>query len=254
MKTLYAILILTLSFTGIIAQSIVLPSYQQGQYENDTVYTYFGSLPSAGIGTIQFGGSLLSTGFITGVGFKVVVDSTDPGLSSTHAAFRDSLGTLVPVYQGDTLSFPVSFQLYAGAIGFHVIIEGNPQLANETYLCNLEYTFSTGTDWGMIVMESTPDSCLVDPISKLTEFNRDVKVSAYPNPFTQNTTIEFDNHSNESYTCVLYDLFGKEIRTIKNNGSSKIKVDRGNLSAGTYLFQLQNDHGAISNGKLLIQD
>ena len=246
-------LLLLLSFTGIIAQSIVLPSYQQGQYENDTVYTYYGSLPSAGIGNIDFGGSLLSTGFINGVDFKVVVDSTDPGVSPIHAAFRDSLGTLVPVYQGDTLAIPASFQLYAGAIGFRVIIEGTPQLANETYLCNLEYTFTTGADWGMLIIESTPDSGQVDPISGSIEITENQKINIYPNPFKRSTTIEFENHTKEPYACILYDLLGKEVRTIKNIGSNKFIIEKEGLPSGTLIFQLRNKHGIISTGKLMTE-
>jgi len=210
-------------------------------------------LPSTGLGNIDFGGSLLSTGFINGVDFKVVVDSTDPGVSPIHAAFRDSLGTFVPVYQGDTLAVPAAFQLYAGAIGFRVILEGTPQLANETYWCNLEYTFTTGTDWGMLIMESTLDSCLVDPGTGLIEITEDQEINVYPNPFKQRTTIEFENHSSEPYTCILYDLLGKEIRTIKNIVSNRIVVEKEGLPSGTLIFQLRNKYGIISTGKLMTE-
>jgi hypothetical protein len=246
-------LLLLLSFTSLIAQPIALPSYQQGHYENDTVYTYYGSLPSSGIGNISFNGVLLSTGFVTGVDFKVVVDSTDPGASPIHAAFRDSLGTFVPVYQGDTLAVPAAFQLYAGAIGFRVIIEGTPQMANETYLCNLEYTFTTGTDWGMLIMESTPDSCQVDPISGSIEINEDPKINIYPNPFKRRTTIEFENHTKEPYAFILYDLLGKEVKTIKNIGSNRIVVEKEGLPSGILIFQLRNKYGIISTGKLMTE-
>ena len=182
-----------LSWTSSIAQSIILPTYQQGQNENDTVYTYYGSLPFTGIGSVDLGGSLAS-GFITGVDFKIVVDSTNQGASQTHAAYRDSLGTLVPVYQGDTLVIPASFQLYAGDIGFRIIIEGKPQIAGESYLCDLGYTFTTGSDWSMLITENTQDSCLVDQFNGLNENTENQNIQVFPNPFNQKKTIEFENY------------------------------------------------------------
>ncbi len=241
-----------LAWTSAIAQSIDLPTYQQGQYENDTIYTYYGSLPFTGMGSVGFGGSI-SSGFITGVDFKIVVDSTNQGASPTHAAYRDSLGTWVPVYQGDTLDIPASFQLYAGDIGFHIIIEGTPQIAGESYLCDLGYTFSTGSDWGMIILENTEDSCLVDQFNGLNDNTQNHKIKVFPNPFNQNTTIEIESYSNELYDCILYDLLGKKVRTINNINSTKFMIDKEGLPMGTYIFRLQNKNGIMATGKLIIE-
>ena len=253
MKSLFPILIFVLlSCTSTIAQTITLPNYIEGQYENDIVYTYYGSLPSTGIGNIDLGGSLAS-GFITGVDFKIVVDSTNQGASPTHAAFRDSLGTLVPVYQGDTLYIPASFQLYAGDIGFHIIIEGTPQIAGESYLCDLGYTFSTGSDWGMLILENTQNACLVDQLNGLNDNTQNHNIKVFPNPSNQNTTIEIENYSNELYDCIIYDFLGKKVKSINNISSHKFMIDKEGLTTGTYIFQLENKYGIIANGKLTIE-
>lgn len=246
------IIITLLSFINSIAQSITLPNYMEGQYESDTVYSYYGSFTSTGVGNVELGGSLAS-GFITGFDFKIVVDSTNQGSSPTHAAYWDSLGTLVPVYQGDTLDIPASLQLYAGDIGFLVIIEGIPQIAGETYLCDLGYTFSTGSDWGMLIIENTQDSCLVDQFNELNEnvINQSIKV--YPNPFSQNTTIELENYSNEPYNYTLYNLLGKEVQTIKCLSSNNFMIEKEGLPIGAYIFQLQNKFGVIHTGKVVIE-
>lgn len=251
MKSILIIFAL-LSWTSSIAQSITLPTYQQGQYENDTIYTYYGSLPFTGLGSVDLGGSLAS-GFITGVDFKIVVDSTNQGASPTHAAYRDSLGTLVPVYQGDTLDIPASFQLYAGDIGFHIIIEGTPQIAGEAYLCDLGYMFSTGSDWGLLITENTQDSCLVDQFNGLNEHNEGQHVKVFPNPFDQTSTIEIENYSNELYSCILYDFLGEKVKSINNISSNKFMIDKEGLTTGTYIFQLQNKYEIISTGKLIIE-
>lgn len=251
MKSTFIIFAL-LSCINSIAQTITLPTYVEGQYENDTVYTYYGSLQSTGKGSVELGGSIVS-GFITGVDFKIVVDSTNQGASPTHAAYRDSLGTLVPIYQGDTLDLPASFQLYAGDIGFHIIIEGTPQIAGETYLCDLGYMFSTDTDWGMLITENTQDSCLVDQFNGLNEYIENPHIKVFPNPFKQNTTIEIKNYSSESYDCILYDFLGKKVKTINNINSTKFMIDKEGLPMGTYIFRLQNKHGIMATGKLIIE-
>lgn len=251
MKSTFIIFAL-LSCINSIAQTITLPTYVAGQYENDTVYTYYGSLPFTGMGSVGLGGSIAS-GFITGVDFKIVVDSTNQGASPTHAAYRDSLGTLVPVYQGDTLDLPASFQLYAGDIGFHIIIEGTPQIAGEAYLCNLGYMFSTGTDWGLLITENTQDSCLVDQFNGLNVHTERPHIKVFPNPFKQNTTIEIKNYSNDLYDCILYDFLGKKVKTINKINSTKFMIDKEGLPMGTYIFRLQNKHGIMATGKLLIE-
>jgi hypothetical protein len=251
MKSIFVIFTLLL-YINSIAQTITLPSYVAGQYENDTIYTYYGSLPFTGLGSVDLGGSIAS-GFITGVDFKVVVDSTNQGASPTHAAYRDSLGTLVPVYQGDTLGIPASFQLYAGDIGFHIIIEGTPQIAGEAYLCDLGYMFSTGSDWGLLITENTQDSCLVDQFNGLNEHTESPHIKVFPNPFNQNTTIEIENYSNELYSCILYDFLGKKVKSINNISSNKFIINKEGLTTGTYIFQLQNNYEIIATGKLIIE-
>ena len=251
MKSTFLIFTL-LSWTSTIAQTITLPSYVEGQYENDTVYTYYGSLLLTGMGSIDFGDSIVS-GIITGVDFKIVVDSTNQGASPTHTAYRDSMGTLVPVYQGDTLDIPALFQLYAGDIGFHIIIEGTPQIAGEPYFCDLGYTFSTGTHWGMLILENTQDSCLVDQFNGLNDNIKNHNIKVFPNPFNQNTTIEIEIYSNELYNCIVYDFLGKKVKSINNISSNKFMIDKEGLPVGTYIFQLKNKYAIIATGKLIIE-
>jgi hypothetical protein len=206
-----------------------------------------------GSGDVGLGGSLAS-GFITGVNFKIIIDSINQGTSSVHAAFRDSLGAAVPVYQGDTLALPASFQLYSGAIGFRVIIEGTPQIAGEPYLCDLAYTFTWGDSWGMLILENTLESCIVDQSNGLNETTEKQKTKAFPHPFKQHATIEFENYSKEPYNFMLYNLLGKEVKTIKHINSNQFKIEKDGLATGTYIFHLQNKSGIIATDKLVIAE
>ena len=235
-----------------IAQSFNLADYNKGQYKNDTIYTYSGDFPNSGIGSVKLGGSLASK-FITGVDFKIVIDSTNKGSAQGHTFFRDSLGTLVPVYQGDTVILPVSFKLYAGNIGFRIIIEGTPQIVGESYLCDLGYAASTGNNWNLIISENTASYCTVDQLNRLSQRITDKNVKVFPNPFKHNTTIEFENNNKGPCTFILQNLLGEKVKTITNISSNKFLITKKGLSIGTYIFILQKENGIIATGKLIIE-
>lgn len=235
MKPVLFIALSILSLTNLSAQSINLPVYTQGQYENDTIFTYYGSLPFTGIGSVGFGGALTSN-FISGVKFKVVIDSTDNGASPSHAAFRDSSGVMVAMYKGDTLDIPVSFQLFAGHVGFHVNIEGTPLIAGESYLCDLGYTFNLGNDWGMIIMENSQNTCLVHQAQGIYNNGYIESFNVYPNPAGDIIAIRTNNKIPGS-TYTIINQSGEKVLS-GNLISETTTVDIKQLAAGIYVIQI----------------
>lgn len=65
----------------------------------------------------------------------------------------------------------------------------------------------------------------------------------YPNPFNPSTTIEFSIPRNETVTLKVYDMLGREVRTLVSEnlaaGSYKTRFDAGNLASGVYFYLLQ---------------
>ncbi|MCX6180593.1 MAG: T9SS type A sorting domain-containing protein [Bacteroidetes bacterium] len=235
MKTVLFITFSILLWTSIAAQTINLPAYRQGQYENDTIFTYYGSLTSTGIGSVDFGGGLNSN-LISGVKFKMLVDSTDKGASPTHAAFRDSLGTMVAMHKGDTLDIPASFQLFAGKVGFHIIIEGTPSTGGAPYLCDLGYTFTVGNDWIMLIEEKSQKTCQVN-ISQGIYDNRDLEnFNVYPNPASDNIAINTNSQSIGSAYTLINQLGEKVLSGTLTSETTIVDIDQ--LATGIYLFQI----------------
>lgn len=66
----------------------------------------------------------------------------------------------------------------------------------------------------------------------------------YPNPFNPHTTIEFKIDKPGNIKIVIYDLLGREIKTMinehKNVGSYKLTFNAEDLSSGIYFYQLSN--------------
>jgi hypothetical protein len=66
---------------------------------------------------------------------------------------------------------------------------------------------------------------------------------SYPNPFDQNTTIEYKLPVDGKVKLIIYDFLGKEIATLVNEskpaGTYKINFSANKLLAGTYLCRIQ---------------
>jgi hypothetical protein len=65
----------------------------------------------------------------------------------------------------------------------------------------------------------------------------------YPNPFNPATTIEYRLSASSDVTLKVYDLLGREIRTLvserQNSGSHTVTFDGQNLSSGVYFYTLR---------------
>lgn len=75
----------------------------------------------------------------------------------------------------------------------------------------------------------------------------------YPNPFSQTTTLEFDNSLEEKCILTLYNLFGQIMMSVDGNTSDKIVIERQNLPCGLYFFRLDTESKTIAKGKLIIE-
>jgi len=68
----------------------------------------------------------------------------------------------------------------------------------------------------------------------------------YPNPFNPITNIEYSIPKTSFVTLKVFDLLGREIRTLVNKekavGTYHVSFDASNLSSGIYLYRLQSDN------------
>jgi uncharacterized repeat protein (TIGR01451 family) len=76
-----------------------------------------------------------------------------------------------------------------------------------------------------------------------------LSLKAYPNPFSDYAIIEFENERNQPVTLTLTDLNGKLICTVPST-ENKIRINKNQLSAGTYLFEVRGDN-MRGTGKLI---
>ena len=140
-----------------------------------------------------------------------------------------------------------------------------------------EYTFPRGllseaysvqqtTDGGYILLGYTTDTVggvdsdmylvKIDPWGTVSIFDNDLptlNIFAYPNPFTEYTTIELNDSKNREFSMTLLNSQGQIIRTIKNITVGQIILKRDDLTSGLYIFQLTTGRQVVAVGKLIIE-
>jgi len=89
-------------------------------------------------------------------------------------------------------------------------------------------------------------------ISELLGGNELIRV--YPNPFTNNATFELSTEVSLNNTkVVIYDVLGKEVKTLSDLTGYKMNLERGDLQSGLYFFRLLNEGELITGGKFVIE-
>ena len=79
------------------------------------------------------------------------------------------------------------------------------------------------------------------------------KIKFSPNPFSSTTTLQADNPFHNA-TLTLYNLYGQQIKQIKNISGQVITLFRDNLPSGLYFLHLTQDNKVVTNDKLIITD
>lgn len=79
----------------------------------------------------------------------------------------------------------------------------------------------------------------------------------YPNPFNPSTSISYQLNSNSFVSLVVFDLMGREIRTLVNKnteaGNHSIEFDASGLNSGIYLYRLKSSSSIEIRKMLLVK-
>ncbi len=76
-------------------------------------------------------------------------------------------------------------------------------------------------------------------------------ITIYPNPFTQQATIDFYGVQHNT-TIKIIDVIGKEIKSINFSGKECV-IEKGELKSGIYFLQTSDENKKVINRKLVVQ-
>lgn len=195
---------------------------------------------------------------------------------STYITVRDSAGVVDTVYPDAAWTSPVVMSLSHG----DVTGDGNDELAigyqsngyDSVTVYHQEWseedTAYVGTDTTMIQMDPQVNiRVLSSTATGLKELTNkvvtpdDYKLEPnYPNPFNPTTTIRFSLPVNKQISLVVYDVLGREVKTLINSkqmrkGSYEVTWDGTNnagneVSSGTYIYRLE--YGNFSQSRKMM--
>lgn len=96
------------------------------------------------------------------------------------------------------------------------------------------------------------DVSVVDCTTGISETSAAAAATVYPNPFTTNATIRFDNPGHETCVLTLYDACGREVQTITDCRTDNVVLEKTNMEAGLYYFVVRSPCGVKATGKLVV--
>ena len=88
-------------------------------------------------------------------------------------------------------------------------------------------------------------------INEIANHNTEIKI--FPNPFSTLTTLQSENTFKDA-TLTVCNLYGQEVKSLKNLSGQTIILNRDNLPQGLYFIQLTENNKTISVEKLVITD
>lgn len=89
----------------------------------------------------------------------------------------------------------------------------------------------------------------VDTLTGISEFSKPA-ICIYPNPLSENATIEFYNPSYSSYNLSIYSISGNKVFERLNIRSECIDLERGKLPHGVYIVEIKGEK--VFRGKMLV--
>jgi len=173
-------------------------------------------------------------------------------------------------YQGGDITSPASYEfsiidsLYREADGIWSVIN----LANVDDDPHLEVLYASSSSIGDMFGQSTPPIVILDLVSTAVEQQKSAQPADYalsqnyPNPFNPNTAISYSVPTSTHVTLKIYNVMGKEIKTLVNEtrsaGIHSVTWDGTNnagqkVTSGIYFYSLKADNFTDTKQMILMK-
>ncbi|BDS13654.1 leucine-rich repeat domain-containing protein [Aureispira anguillae] len=80
-----------------------------------------------------------------------------------------------------------------------------------------------------------------------------IKVTVFPNPFEQSTTLKIEGKEYQELELMVFDVTGRQVAVHRNWYNNQIQLSRGSLQAGVYIYQLRGDSVLLNTGKIIVK-
>ncbi len=80
---------------------------------------------------------------------------------------------------------------------------------------------------------------------------KEVHISAYPNPFTEQATILVEGENFREMQLTVYDINGRKVKQQKAFNTNRFTIDRSGFGNGIYFFEISSEGKIIGRGKVI---
>jgi Secretion system C-terminal sorting domain len=168
-------------------------------------------------------------------------------VGGTTASFGNG-GTNVVLIQYDTSGNMNWYKTWGGNLDDHALDIHIRK--NDLFLTGKTKSFHPAQNWEAFLLKVELDS-----IVGINEQWNSIENDIYfvPNPMKETSTLRFNNSKNIPHRLDVFDVLGKKVLSIDNITTGLIKIEKGNLPNGIFIFQLWNGRQKIGAGKLVVE-
>ena len=220
-----------------------LPGYSEWQsFTSGTT----GTLCQIDMGFFNFMSGTGTFNIYSGTGTGGTLLQTQPVTVAGTGNFFHTFLTSVPVTSGAIYTFhfiPIQGGGLPDPYGVQVQSPGSYS-GGELNIVDPSGTYPTGFDMVFKTYVSSSTGIATADTPSLT-------LNAFPNPFSQETTLEFSGNLKEA-TLIIFDNLGREVLVYKNINGSQIVISKDELKEGIYFVKLMDDEKLITIIKLVL--
>ncbi len=86
----------------------------------------------------------------------------------------------------------------------------------------------------------------------IQEQNSSISIRIFPNPFSDFTIVQLQGLKGK-WSWTLYNSIGQTVQFVDNIAESQLKIEKGDLIAGVYMYQVRKEKQVVSTGKLMLK-
>jgi PKD repeat protein len=213
---------------------------------DNTEHTY---IAGGFLDTVSFDGIKL---IAAGASSDVLIAKISPFVKAEFKSSAREVCTGIGIEFTDvSRGFPSSWEWsFPGAVNITSTVINPSVTYNSAGKYSVQLIINNGIERDTILIPDyiTVNDCTVG----LNDLNGIASLSISPNPFTESCELTVNGLQSGFGSFKMFNLFGQCVKQIEIRNTQKLQIERGNLSAGVYIYQLYDNNAVVKMGKIII--
>ncbi|MCX6258734.1 MAG: YCF48-related protein [Bacteroidia bacterium] len=126
-----------------------------------------------------------------------------------------------------------------------------PQSFTSISCIDNDVCYIAGAGW---IVKTTNGGGQITPFESITDQNSflDNNCFIHPNPYSYTAILTLNRYL-QNGSLIIYDIIGREIKSMQNLEGTKITLTREDMQSGMYLYSLSDAKGLIGTGKMVVE-